>query len=303
MNHNNPLLLLAITCLAGVSFSAAAQNIIRINAPLKGVKAQDENPTENWIAVEPFYAEWINVGSPSGCTNWSPSPDTVGKGISFEQTATDCEQGQSRAVQQREMLVSTGEYRNVGGVTEESRNVSVSQAREAVGTLENWVAASPNYTNWQNTGGIYQCTNWTPDPSTIDYEASFTQTANDCKQDQTRSRQEREQETNTLAYRNVGTPITETQTLNGQTTSRTAIGTKVDKVCLYDESDDPNKYMWLVDDSSIIMTTDYRNVPGMWQEVPGTSLNYNDGTRTWTISRGALVKVEDDRSFYQVCYE
>jgi len=55
------------------------------------------------------------------------------------------------------------------------------------------------------------------------------------EQDQTRTRQNREQETTTLVYRNVGSPITEIQTLNNQTNTKTATGTKLITGCFFEE--------------------------------------------------------------------
>ncbi|HBO0016011.1 TPA: hypothetical protein L4A53_005752 [Pseudomonas aeruginosa] len=82
-------------------------------------------------------------------------------------------------------------------------------------TPENWQPYEPAYTAWVNQGEPYGCTNWTPDVATITLGEEFEQTATDCQQDQTRSRQEREQETTTLAIRDIGTPTIENQTITG----------------------------------------------------------------------------------------
>lgn len=92
--------------------------------------------------------------------------------------------------------------------------------------IEEWLAATPSYTSWIDDGGLYGCSNWTPDPSTVTLGDAFTQTGSDCSQNQTRTKQDREQETTTLAYRNVGTPITESNILTGLTDTRSATGTK-----------------------------------------------------------------------------
>ena len=89
---------------------------------------------------------------------------------------------------------------------------------------ENWQPAAPLLGEWINNGAIYGCSNWTPDTSTLPIGVIFQQTA-DCKQDQTVTKQEREKETTTLVYRNVGQPTTETKSIPVQL-SRQATGIK-----------------------------------------------------------------------------
>lgn len=89
---------------------------------------------------------------------------------------------------------------------------------------ENWQPAESLYSEWINVNDIYGCSNWTPDTSTLPIGVIFQQTA-DCKQDQTITKQEREKETTTLVYRNVGKPTTETKSITVQL-SRQATGIK-----------------------------------------------------------------------------
>ncbi|MDV8122747.1 hypothetical protein R4K50_31930, partial [Pseudomonas aeruginosa] len=180
---------------------------------------------ETWAATTPTYTEWVNSGSITACTNWSPAPSTVTVGQSFTQTATDCKQNQTRSRQDREQETTTLDVRNKGTAVTETQTITVSSTRTATGTKETWVATTPTYTAWVNSGGIYGCSNWTPDPASVTTGQSFDQTATDCKQNQTRSRQDREQETTTLDVRNKGTAVTETQTITVSST-RTATGTK-----------------------------------------------------------------------------
>jgi len=175
---------------------------------------------ETWAATTPTYTSWVNSGAVYGCTNWSPATSTVTIGQAFTQTATDCSQNQTRTRQDREAETTTGEIRNVGTPVTETRTIAASSTRQATGTKETWAAASPTYTSWVNTNALYGCTNWTPAGSTKTATGTFTQTATDCKTDQSRTRQDREQETTTLAFRNVGAPVTETRTLSGQTATR-----------------------------------------------------------------------------------
>nr|WP_322939387.1 hypothetical protein [Pseudomonas sp. s4] len=180
---------------------------------------------ETWVATTPTYTTWVNSGAVKSCTNWSPATSTVKTGQSFTQTATDCKQDQTRSRQEREQETTTKAIRNKGTAVTETQTITVSSTRTATGTKETWVATTPTYTTWVNSGAVKSCTNWSPATSTVKTGQSFTQTATDCKQDQTRSRQEREQETTTKAIRNKGTAVTETQTITVSST-RTATGTK-----------------------------------------------------------------------------
>lgn len=180
---------------------------------------------ENWVAAVPTYTAWVSSGTITSCTNWSPAVTTVNKGTTFTQTATDCKQTQTRSRQDRQQETNTLVYRNSGSPVVESQVVTVNDNRSAIGTKELWAATTPTYTAWVNNGAINSCSNWSPLANTVTINSSFTQTATDCKQPQTRSRQDREQEANTLAYRNVGVPVTETQNVT-VTSTQSAIGTK-----------------------------------------------------------------------------
>lgn len=88
----------------------------------------------------------------------------------------------------------------------------------------NWQPYDPEYTEWVSQGEPYDCTNWKPDPSEINLGETFEQTATDCKQEQTRTRQDREQETTTLAIRYPGSAVTKIQTITASST-KTETGT------------------------------------------------------------------------------
>lgn len=113
--------------------------------------------------------------------------------------------------------------------------------------VENWQPAEPIYSEWVNVGNVSGCSNWTPDASTMLKDETFNQTAKDCIQYQTRTRQNREQETTTLAYRNVGEPVTMGQNVTVNS-SRTATGTAA---CSYSRyvTGTPNTY-WMAGTSS-----------------------------------------------------
>jgi hypothetical protein len=278
---------------------------------------------ESWMTASPFFTEWVNEGGIYECKTWSPDPSTVAVGQAFTQTANDCKQNQTRTRQDREQEVVTLEYRDIGDPVLESRIIAASQSRASVGSKETWIAATPVYGAWANSGSVYGCSNWSPDPSTVNSGVSFTQNATDCKIDQTRSKQDREQETTTLAYRNVGSVQTETQTLTGQASSRQAVGTKSARVCLYDDSFNPNYHSYYTNGSyAFLWTNGYSSVPNLgiidaktglnafggpaipgFSRVSNTEFRYNDGNKVWKISTGAYVKALNGYSHYQVCFE
>jgi hypothetical protein len=99
-----------------------------------------------------------------------------------------------------------------------------------------WIKASPAISDWTNVGSATGCSNWAPDPSTVAIGTTFNQTANNCTQEQTRTTQNREQNDYTLAFRPIGSPINETQTLTNQTMTRSANGTKVMDECSKDQN-------------------------------------------------------------------
>ena len=180
---------------------------------------------ETWAATTPTYSAWANNGAVTSCSNWSPATSTVTVGQSFTQTATDCNQAQTRTRQDREQETTTKAIRNKGVAVTETQTIAASSTRSAIGTQETWVATSSNYTAWANSGAVTSCSNWSPATSTVTVGQSFTQTATDCDQAQTRTRQDREQETTTKAIRNKGVAVAETQTIAASST-RTSTGTK-----------------------------------------------------------------------------
>ena len=177
-----------------------------------------------WSTATPITGEWGNVGTIQSCTNWSPATNTVEADTAMTQTATDCQQAQQRSTQAREQNSSTLNYRNVGIVGTESRSLSVTQNRDAVGTLGTWATAASVNSAWTNTSSVQSCSNWSPATSTIETGTSFTQTATNCQQAQQRTSQAREQNSATQNYRNVGALVTQTQSVS-VTQTQTSMGT------------------------------------------------------------------------------
>lgn len=179
-----------------------------------------ESVPSNWQKSTTEYGPWDDASAPYACSNWSPSTSTIGKGISFVQTATDCKQNQERWAQDYEKNNIDEKTRPLGDRYTVKQTITVSQNRDAVGILENWMAFDPTYTSWIDTNALYGCTSWTPSPAIYTSTTNFTQTANNCRTDQERLRQDREQERFTEELRDVGEPIVESQTLSGQSASR-----------------------------------------------------------------------------------
>lgn len=229
---NKKILLLSI--LGCVGFTQA-QYIIQY-PPITNIVFKQPNLSENWVTASPLSSNWQNTGNIYGCLTWIPDASTVTVLESFTQSSNDCKQDQSRSIQNREQETTSKQYRNVGDSVTETQVITTSLTRTAIGTKENWVTTSPAYTEWTNTGVMSGCSNWSPDASTIDAGKKFPQTATDCKQPQTRTRQNREQETGSKAFRNVGNPVTEDNVITVDST-REATGVKaVPKVCAYGNS-------------------------------------------------------------------
>ncbi|MDU8350978.1 hypothetical protein RYA05_03605 [Pseudomonas syringae pv. actinidiae] len=195
--------------LSGSAFAQA----LRYNYTLSSTIPYD------WKESDPTFTKWTDVGGLYSCSNWSPSTSTFGKGTAFTQTATDCKQDQERTGQNREQDTRTGIYQNVGDPFKETRVVTETDSREAVGILENWGAIDPTYTEWKDTNVLYGCSAWSPDPAAYSMTTSFTQLSS-CKTDQERERQDREKEEYTAEIRNAGSPVVENKTLPDQKATR-----------------------------------------------------------------------------------
>jgi hypothetical protein len=165
-------------------------------------------------------SSWVNKGTVFACSNWSPDPATQTTGVTFEQTATNCKQDQTRT-----RIESYVDHKSistvvVGSTTETQTLTGQTSKQNAIGTKETWIATTPTYAAWVNTSGIYNCQTWAPLPTAMLATGTYTQNSSNCSLNQSRNKQNREQETTTLAIRNAGIPIAETQTLNNQSASR-----------------------------------------------------------------------------------
>ena len=91
-------------------------------------------------------------------------------------------------------------------------------------TFYQWSDDVPVLGPWVNSGAVYDCSNWTPFVETMKIGQSFTQTASDCKQNQTQTAQNREVDSVTGTVRDKGLPYTNTKSIQASDT-RLAIGT------------------------------------------------------------------------------
>lgn len=108
-----------------------------------------------WVKVQAQVSAWTNVGSPTGCSAWSPDPNTMALGTNFTQSSTNCSQVQTRTVQEREQNDYTTNYRNVGAIKNENRtltNQTITRAATGTKVVDEcnvansvWVAGSPSY--------------------------------------------------------------------------------------------------------------------------------------------------------------
>jgi hypothetical protein len=87
----------------------------------------------NKISPEsPLIGEWINKGSATGCSVWTPAVNTVKKDQSFVQSS-DCTQSQTRKIEER-IRYSNGSIKLTGKFTTEDREHPVTVEQSAIGT-------------------------------------------------------------------------------------------------------------------------------------------------------------------------
>lgn len=152
---------------------------------------------------------------------------------------------------------------------------------------ENWQPAEPTYSDWVNSGAIYGCT-FSPAPATIEGGITFTQSAMGCSQDQTRLKQEREQEVTTLVYRIAGEAILETRKEGNLTATRLSTGTMD---CWYAD----NEYAMKVSGTNWLF-----KLNGSWYPNIGTTPDgyYYSG---WYYYSGSYVGLANGETRHKIC--
>jgi hypothetical protein len=227
------------------------------------------------ITIDP----WTNSSDVTGCSNWSPDPSTVTINQNFTQTATDCKVGQTRVKHEAYVDPATGSTVVVSNTTE-SQQVGASSIRSAIGTKETWVATTSTYSAWSNTDSAYGCTAWSPSPSNYTSATQFDQTGSGCSVDQQRSRQDEQVETTTGAERANGSPVTETQTIGGQTSSRTYL---MNFSGWTDSGGVYNCSAWTPDASTVASGTAFT-------QTANCSINQTRGAEGYTLVNGGWVE-------------
>ena len=132
------------------------------------------------------WSAWSNDEAPYACGTWSPSPSTVNLNSNFTQKR-DCSQNQKRTRQVYTVWASGKKVpKNIDTGTQ---TISVEQSQSSVGTKDfiTGKTAYGDWSAWSNDGGNYACGAWSPSPSTVNLDTSFTQ-QRDCSQDQKRTR-------------------------------------------------------------------------------------------------------------------
>lgn len=124
-------------------------NEYQVRIPFDGVYAQ----AVVWEKYASLYTSWVNSGTPYNCTNWTPLANSITDGQTFEQSATDCNQKQTRNAQDREKNKTTQEIRNIGkSYIEENVISNVPSKQNATGTLK---AGLTILNPVSNVNGIY----------------------------------------------------------------------------------------------------------------------------------------------------
>lgn len=121
------ILLIAASCLFN-TVNASYTAIYPI-----GVGADSNIKFTKYTSYTPLISDWSNTGGVENCS-WTPLENTVAAGVTFTQTATDCDQMQIRTNQAREKDEISNSIRNVGSPTTESQTIKVSSSRSVIGS-------------------------------------------------------------------------------------------------------------------------------------------------------------------------
>lgn len=159
-----------------------ASTVLTANASYMAIYGEKQINGDNirfiskWLKSDPLLGDWLIVGSPTGCSAWTPDPSTKDIDVTFEQSATGCSQEQTRTVQEREKNNVTHEYRPVGSATNENRTLTNQTiTRSAVGTKTKEECDIPNST-WVAGGPYYRLLNITSNGVLVysgsDYDAT-----------------------------------------------------------------------------------------------------------------------------------
>ena len=122
-----------------------------------------------WVDISNDVSDWTNTGSRSYTSSWEPN--IIGQTSDFTQTRSYTQE-QERTISEREENQLNGDIRVVNSTTE-TQIINGEESRNVVVTS----------TAWQNVGGVFSCSAWSPATSTVDEGQAFTQ-SRDCLQEQ-----------------------------------------------------------------------------------------------------------------------
>jgi hypothetical protein len=128
---------------------------------------QDVTRTESRV-VATSYTQWVNDGENHSCLTWTPAQNTIPWGQSFEQTRGCLEP----EIRDRVYIAQATELsREI-----ERRNVAVSEVQQNTGN-DDFITKTESDTPpaWADFG-TKTCDVWTPEPSTVWDDETFTQT-------------------------------------------------------------------------------------------------------------------------------
>ena len=130
---------------------------------------------DSWVSGDEYSIKtaWEATGEET-CDPWSP--EAIDQIMSFTQEQT-CGVQEAREVTVREYNTSFDIYREVNTFTE-TQTVGVTRQRDVNFSADSWTI----------TQDLYNCTEWQPDPNTVNFGETFTQTR-DCKIDEERNAQ------------------------------------------------------------------------------------------------------------------
>lgn len=161
-----------------------------VGSPVEETEKRPITNTRNIVASSNAYN---NVGGHYDCAEWTPAEDEVYQGLMADQLR-DCKQNQSRTWLYK--LDSTTIHSH-----DEGQTTLESESQSVPGTKDPWLTAAASLGGWYDDSAAFGHTPWTP---AIDKQtADFDQTRN-YKQPQSQTKQPRQQNAVTNAYRNVG---------------------------------------------------------------------------------------------------
>ncbi|MGL1337411.1 hypothetical protein ACSTJQ_12580 [Vibrio parahaemolyticus] len=157
-----------------VKFGVLPKHILRDGKVKFGIAVDVKSNLDRfWETADPVVGDWVDTGEDKNYSDWSPVAGN--QMANFTQTRTHYDL-MTRSIQNREYEPNLDEYRDVG------EHVNETQLEEA--TDSRYVIAASS--EWTPSGDITDCSDWSPDPSSIQSGTAFEQTQT-CSQDKSRT--------------------------------------------------------------------------------------------------------------------